>query len=105
MDEAQDSRSGSTESESSTIAVSSLISLLEDTGAVIEQLTEKAYREKMHHFFGGSIGEHVRHLLGFVQALLSGLEDGVVDYAKRERGTSVETEREAGLERGCPSSC
>jgi len=40
----------------------------------------------------GSIGAHIRHDLNFIESVLNGVTDGVVDYAKRERDPRIETD-------------
>lgn len=40
-----------------------------------------------------SIGQHLRHALDHIRALLTGHDTGTVCYDRRERGTSVETNR------------
>jgi uncharacterized damage-inducible protein DinB len=44
------------------------------------------------------IGAHVRHILDHVAALTHGLASGTITYDQRQRGTAVETDRQAGLE-------
>lgn len=41
----------------------------------------------------GSVGGHFRHDLNFVDAVLSGIESGSIDYNKRVRDALVETDR------------
>jgi len=41
----------------------------------------------------GSIGQHLRHNLNFVNAVISGIETGVIDYARRVRDRRIEDER------------
>jgi uncharacterized damage-inducible protein DinB len=44
-----------------------------------------------------SVGAHVRHCLDHVEALLTGVECGEIDYDRRQRGTDVESDRDAAL--------
>lgn len=41
----------------------------------------------------GSVGGHFRHNLNFVNAVLNGIETGLIDYANRERDPLVEANR------------
>lgn len=43
---------------------------------------------------GGAVGGHFRHCLEFVNCFLSGIENGRVDYNKRERNHQLEMNRE-----------
>lgn len=46
---------------------------------------------------GGTVGGHVRHCLDHIRALFEAARTGVVDYDRRERGTAVETDRQAAV--------
>lgn len=39
---------------------------------------------------GGSIGAHVRHSLDHIRLFLIGIDNGIIDYDHRERGTDIE---------------
>lgn len=41
-------------------------------------------------FNGATIGQHIRHILNFYQALLRGADKGLIDYADRERDSQIE---------------
>ena len=47
----------------------------------------------------GSVGEHFRHNLNFVESVLNGMKLGRIDYAKRMRDVRVETDRSFAAER------
>jgi hypothetical protein len=44
-----------------------------------------------------NIGGHVRHCLDHIDALVCGIDSGVIDYDSRQRGTNVESSRQAAL--------
>ena len=46
----------------------------------------------------GSVGGQFRHNLDFVNSLLNGIDDGHIDYNKRERDPRVEENREFAIE-------
>lgn len=58
---------------------------------LIGRLSDEAFTRK--NAATGSVGEHVRHNLNFVGAVLSGARLGRIDYANRVRDVRVETDR------------
>jgi hypothetical protein len=46
---------------------------------------------------GGAVGGHFRHCLEFVNCFLAGVENGKIDYDRRERNQQIETMRECAL--------
>jgi len=47
----------------------------------------------------GSVGAQFRHNLDFVNSLLNGIDEGRIDYNKRERDIRVEADREYAIAR------
>ena len=47
---------------------------------------------------GACIGQHLRHSLDHVRAILDGREAGVIDYDHRERGVDIETDSGAAVD-------
>ncbi|MEZ5429373.1 MAG: DinB family protein [Pyrinomonadaceae bacterium] len=47
----------------------------------------------------GTVGTHFRHILDFVCRFLDGLEEGRIDYNRRERDPLTETDRDHAIER------
>ena len=69
------------------------------TDLIIDQMIEllgklhvESYSKPLSLFNGSSIGQHFRHVIDFYGCLLQGIEDGRIDYAKRERDVRVEAE-------------
>jgi hypothetical protein len=50
-----------------------------------------------------TIGKHTRHIIELVQCLIVGYKDGLVNYDKRERNVTIETDINFALE--CLQSC
>jgi uncharacterized damage-inducible protein DinB len=61
-------------------------------------MTDEQYMRKPVGAVSSTVGGHVRHCLDHVEALLAGLEEGELSYDHRQRGTEVETNREAALD-------
>lgn len=78
-------------------AVQALDGLLGDLILLLGDIGDGEYSRVEARVFRSSVGGHVRHLLDHVRALLDGVGGGerIVRYDRRERGTSVETSREA----------
>lgn len=74
-----------------------LTGLLSQLVGLLMTLSADAYVTRPAPAVSGSVGEHVRHLLDHVSALVA-LNPGVaLTYDHRERGTSVEVDRAAAL--------
>jgi hypothetical protein len=82
----------STEGPRCTSAVTALEGALEELAAVVAVLSPEAYRARPLPHASGSIGEHVRHCLDHVSALVSANGSSVLSYDQRDRGTAVETD-------------
>ncbi len=79
--------------------VTTLIRLLDQLGDVLMSLDDRTYAEPPAGRPSGSIGAHVRHCLDHVAAFLDGVSQGALSYDRRTRGTAVEADRAAALER------
>jgi hypothetical protein len=53
--------------------------------------------EKVAFVDGGAVGGHFRHCLEFVNCFLAGVENGKIDYDRRERNHKIETMREYAM--------
>lgn len=69
------------------------------TAIIIHQITDllgkldaEPYSRPLPLFNGSTIGQHFRHILDFYGCLARGVEEGRIDYAKRERDVMVENE-------------
>jgi hypothetical protein len=69
------------------------------THLIIQQMVEllgkldaEPYGKPLQLFNGSTIGQHFRHILDFYGCLMRGVEEGRIDYAKRERDIRVEME-------------
>jgi hypothetical protein len=70
-----------------------LCQILEQLAQVIELLDHPSYTRHRDAHMNASVGEHVRHCLDHVQCLADALDDRVIDYDARQRGTTIETDR------------
>ncbi len=71
----------------------------EGTQIIVDQMTEVLgkldagpYAQPLQLFNGSTIGQHFRHIIDFYGCLARGLNDGRIDYAKRERDKRIETD-------------
>src|SRR5947208_1502870 len=71
--------------------IAALERALEDLAAVVATLRPEAYGARLLPNASGSIGEHVRHCLDHVSALVSAEPSSCLSYERRTRGTAVET--------------
>jgi len=73
-----------------------LVTVLRQLANLLDDMTDEQYRSTPAGFTS-TIGGHVRHCLDHVDALLSALPQGRLDYDNRQRGTAAETCRQAAL--------
>lgn len=66
---------------------------------LVGQFDEHLYGRPLEVLHGASIGQHVRHIIDFYQCLTKGVKNNLVDYAKRDRNTSIE--RNPGIAIDC----
>ena len=66
--------------------------VLQQCADFIGELPEGVYGRPCPDMLDACIGQHLRHGLDHVRAILSGLGEGVIDYDHRERGVPVETD-------------
>jgi uncharacterized damage-inducible protein DinB len=74
-----------------------LTRLLDDLASVLMQTPSSAYTARPLPGVSGSIGQHVRHILDHVTAVVTANESAVLTYDRRQRGTSVETDSAAAI--------
>jgi uncharacterized damage-inducible protein DinB len=78
-------------------AIRPLIAVLRQLAEVVGALSDEQYQQKPVRVVSSNVGGHVRHCLDHVDALLSGIEEGTINYDRRRRGTDIETSRRAAL--------
>jgi len=61
------------------------------------QLSPDDYTRPCPALSGGTIGQHVRHIIELFQALENGYDAGLVNYEKRKRDHTIETDRETAF--------
>lgn len=74
-----------------------LAATLRQVHDLIGGMTDEQYVRKPGGALASSIGGHIRHNLDHVTAALAGLPRGLLDYDRRARGTSIETDRRAAM--------
>ena len=77
----------------------SLLFVLEELSDLLRRLDPAEYCVRPGSPFESSVGAHVRHSLDHVSALQALLKDQTIAYDRRERGTEIETDRDAALRR------
>lgn len=71
-------------------AISNVFVQLSDS---IEQLTHEQYIQPLPSLSNATIGQHVRHIIELFICLENGYEAGLVNYEKRKRDYSIETNK------------
>jgi len=65
--------------------------MLRQLAEVLDHLPDDVYARPLNVFNGSSIGQHFRHIYNFYEILFRRWQEGLVDYADRQRETEVET--------------
>ena len=65
---------------------------------LLEAIDDGAYGAGSEACFDSTPGGHMRHILEHYGNFLHGLDEGLVDYDRRDRGSAVETCRKAALD-------
>jgi len=71
---------------------------LDQIGALLLEIPSDVYTASVESHASGTLGEHVRHCLDHVSALLSADTSSTLSYDHRRRGTAVETDPGAALQ-------
>jgi hypothetical protein len=73
------------------LAVRSVFGQLESS---LCQLTPHEYARPCNTLSGNTIGQHVRHIIELFQALENGYEQGIINYERRKRDKTLESNRD-----------
>lgn len=60
----------------------------------LNALNNEQYRQHSKILFNATIGQHVRHIIELFLCLDKGYDTGLVNYEKRKRDISIETDKE-----------
>ena len=66
--------------------------MLRQIEALLGQVDREVFARPLDILGGSSIGQHIRHILNFYQAVLAGVDSGTVDYTQRERDPRIEVD-------------
>ena len=78
--------------------VSGLIGLLDQLIGIVLEIPSDVYCSSQDSHVSGTIGEHVRHSLDHIGALLQAGQANPFSYDHRHRGTAVESDPSAALQ-------
>ncbi|TAF53273.1 MAG: hypothetical protein EAZ62_04645 [Sphingobacteriia bacterium] len=67
-----------------------LIHQLQQLNHLLTQLDPLQFTQPIYHLGGATIGEHTRHILEILHCLLSGYNQGLIDYTNRDRNHALE---------------
>lgn len=73
-----------------------LLEILRQGTDLLARIDDALYTQSKESAFadGGAVGGHFRHCIEFINAFLTGIDGGRIDYNQRERNYQIETERE-----------
>lgn len=70
-----------------------VVDLMEQLQRVLERLSDHQYTMPVGLLSDATIGQHVRHILEFFVELNKGYDSGVVNYDRRKRDHTIESNR------------
>ena len=73
-------------------------SVLEQLETVLNQISRQDYI-KVIPTHDASVGQHARHMIEFFECLFAGLDEGKINYDKRNRDIQIETQPEVAMAR------
>lgn len=71
--------------------------IFEQLDNLLTQLTNQQYASPSQVLFNATIGQHVRHIAELFIELEKGYNSGAVNYEKRRRDYTIETDRQVAL--------
>jgi uncharacterized damage-inducible protein DinB len=81
------------------MAATQIRRLLDELASLVMSFDPDTYRARPLPEVSGSVGEHVRHCLDHIAALVGATPSRVLSYDHRERGTNVERDPAEALRR------
>lgn len=66
---------------------------------LVSKLTQEQYVYVSNCLEGGSLGQHLRHILEFYTCLMKGREDGKINYDMRQRDVRISNNHSFALQR------
>ena|ERR1051326_4678967 len=75
-------------------AIQNIFTQLSDS---LQQLNNEEYIKKSTTLFNATIGQHVRHIIELFVCLEQGYEKGLVNYEKRKRDYTIESNRDVAI--------
>jgi uncharacterized damage-inducible protein DinB len=57
---------------------------------LLDQIDRYSYAKPLEIFSGSTLGQHFRHIVEFYHCLLQGIDNGLIDYANRQRNLNIE---------------
>lgn len=84
--------------DSTAVATSALTGSLDELAELLGTLDDATYGWKPEGGVSGSIGAHVRHVLDHVRVLVDEPLGPTLTYDRRERDTTIERDRRAGID-------
>ncbi|MEO7533258.1 MAG: hypothetical protein ABIU30_05420, partial [Ferruginibacter sp.] len=81
------------------ILKSPLLNVFVQLSESLNQLTDAEYKQPSKILFNATIGQHTRHIIELFACLVKGYDEGFVNYEKRKRDYTIETDKNiaAGL--------
>lgn len=77
---------------------SACIKIISQLTNCVSQIKEEDFCKPSVSFNGATIGQHLRHTIEFFLCLEKGLQDGVVNYDKRDHDEAIENSKIIALE-------
>ncbi|GLS90941.1 hypothetical protein GCM10007916_20080 [Psychromonas marina] len=77
--------------------INSQINILAQAKSYLHSVTSTQYRAVISPLFISSAGQHIRHILDHYIAIKEAIHSGTINYDKRSRGGTIETDIDAAM--------
>lgn len=77
--------------------INSQLEIIAQGQSYIQSISTNDYNEVVSPQFISSTGAHIRHVIDHYQAIITGLNSGVIDYDLRARNSDIQTNPEAAI--------
>ncbi|MEO6346565.1 MAG: DinB family protein [Aquaticitalea sp.] len=79
--------------------IQTAIEVLDRLERVLIQVAQDEYTKPCKHIENVSIGQHTRHIIEMFECLLTGYDEGVIDYDARQRDLLIEINLATAIEK------
>ena len=80
------------------MSIESVSIIFSQLKSLLDQIKSEDYNKSQEILSGGTIGQHIRHILEFYSCMLEGVKLGEICYDNRERNPLLENDKNAAMQ-------